>query len=152
ASVAPSAGLVIETSGGRLPDAAMPHASSSITRLKFARPPATSTRTFDVVIGTKPTCRHTRLLFVIAPPGTSAQPVPVQYCTSKLPNVIVGVGSTGAVYVSCIEKTSTSSISFNPLKSTSSQSGHVLDVPSHQPPPAPQPTPLRSPLIAAAGG
>src|SRR6516225_6490093 len=102
ASVAPSAGLVIDTSGGRLPDAAMPYASSSITRLKFARPPATRTRTFDVVIGTNPTSRHTRLLFVIAPPGTSAQPVPVQYCTSKFfrpkfPNVIVGVGSTGAV-------------------------------------------------------
>jgi hypothetical protein len=44
--------------------------------------------------------RHTRLLPVICPPGTSNQPRPFQYCTRKsltpyCVNVIDGVGSAG---------------------------------------------------------
>jgi hypothetical protein len=54
-----------------------------------------------VVRAANVTWRHTRVLFVIVPPGTAAHAVPVQYWTSKPRrphdvNVIVGVGSDGA--------------------------------------------------------
>ena len=76
------------------------HASTSATRLQVSAA-VTKTRIFAVVTGAKVNCRHTRLLPVTRPPGTSAHALPVQYCTSKLRspysvNVIVGVGGLGA--------------------------------------------------------
>src|SRR5262249_11871976 len=48
-------------------------------------------------------------------------------------------------------KTSISLMVWFPAKSTSSQSGYAAGVPSVQPPPLPQFTPLRSPLMAPSG-
>src|SRR4051794_25071574 len=111
----------------------------------------TNTRIFEVSRGAKVNLRHTRLLLVTLPPGTGAQALPVQYCTSKFRspynvNVVAGVGSIGDWKLSWTENTSTSLRVFVPLKSTSSQSGKVLDVPSFQ-----KLASLRSPLIALAG-
>ena len=81
-----------------------------------------------VLMGAKVNWRHTRLLPVTTPPGTSAQALPVQYCTWKSvkPNfvkVIDGVGCSGAAGVSWIENTSISLIVWVPLKLICSQSG-----------------------------
>ena len=61
----------------------------------------TSTRMACVLIGENVNLRHTRLLPVTLPPGTSTQLLPVKYCTWKLVRpycvkVIVGVGIAGA--------------------------------------------------------
>jgi hypothetical protein len=70
-------------------------------QLREARSFVTQIRILDVARGANLICRQTRLLFVIAPPGTSAHALPVQYCTSKSCspyrlNVIEGVGGLGA--------------------------------------------------------
>jgi hypothetical protein len=116
-----------------------------------------NTRMRVVVIAANVNRRQTRLLFVITAPGARTQAAPSQYCTSNARNpnsvnVVVGVGSIGAVYESCSENTFTSSIDMGPANATSIQSGPALSVPSFQPPPAPQPRPRRSPLIAPDGG
>ena len=59
-------------------------------------------RIFVVVTGVNVNLRHTRLFAVTAAPGMFTQAAPSQYCTwnARKPNdvnVIVGVGSTGAV-------------------------------------------------------
>src|SRR5687768_4363268 len=117
---------------------------------------STNTRIRDVVSGAKLTDRHTSMLPRTTPPGTACHTVPVQYCTVKSTgpyeeNIIVDVGSLGVLYASCSEKTATSSIVFGPLKATSSQSGKLPVVASFQPPPLPQFTARRSPLIAPGG-
>src|SRR5690349_1620468 len=110
----------------------------------------TNTRIFVVASGANVNWRHTRLLFVTDPPGTSVHALPVQYCTSKLRNpyrlnVIVGVGLLGDWKLSCTENTSTSLMVLLPLKSTSSQSGKLFCVPSFQ-----YASPFRSPSMAFA--
>src|SRR5262249_6612208 len=134
-----------------------PQASSSITRLKLPNELVTNTRIFVVVTGENTSWRHTRLLFVMATPGSFTHADPSQYCTWKFfnpknVNVIVFVGSSGELMLSCAVKTSISSMVFNPLKSTSTQSGQTFCLPSHHPPPAPQFKPFRSPLLTAAAG
>src|SRR5438132_5492351 len=82
-NVAPSSGLVTDTLGGVLPPTGTPHASTSIIRLYPLSAAVTYTRIFVVASGANVTCRHTRLLLMIAPPGASTHVEPSQYCTSN---------------------------------------------------------------------
>src|SRR5262245_3323183 len=82
-NVASSIGLRIDTSGGRLPVAATPQASTSMTRLELFSACVMNTRILFVVIGVNNACFQTRLLFVTAPPGSGTQADPSQYCISK---------------------------------------------------------------------
>src|SRR5882672_11135111 len=106
----------------------------------------------------KENLRHTRLLPVTCPFGTSSHCEPSQYWTSKAVRpycvkVIVAVGGLGAAKLSCTVNTSISLIGCAPLNVTSTESGKIPCVPSFQPPlPAPQPAPLRSPLLTLLAG
>src|SRR5712671_3205988 len=106
----------------------------------------------------KESLRHTRLLPVICPPGTSSHCEPFQYWASKavIPycvKVIVAVGGLGAAKLSCTVNTSISLIGCDPLNVISTESGKIPCVPSFQPPlPAPQPAPLRSPSLTLLTG
>src|SRR4051812_5192573 len=98
--VAPVIGAVSATVGGVLPPAAAVYASTSVTRLYPFSAFVIQIRIFDVLSTENVNCRHTSELPETVVPGTVAQALPVQYCTSKsrIPyceNVIVGVGSLG---------------------------------------------------------
>jgi len=54
--------------------------------------------------------------------------------------------------LSCSVTTTTLSIVFGPLKTICTQSGKAFPVASFQPPPLPQPAPVRSPLLIALTG
>src|SRR5688572_6068681 len=156
--VLPDAGAVSVTVGGTLAGALPPasYASTSMRRLALSTARSLSTRMRVVVTAEKTTRRHTSVLPRTVPPGTACQVVPVQYCRVKSTNpylvkVIVAVGSTGPVKLSCTANTATSSIVRGPAKLTSNQSGKLLLLSFH-PPPLPQFTPRRSPLIALLAG
>src|SRR6267142_2226475 len=70
------------------------------------------------------------------------------YCVK----VIVSVGGLGEAKLSCRVNTSISLIDCAPLKVISTESGKAFAVPSFQPPPLPQPTPARSPLLTLLTG
>ena len=61
--------------------AAVPHASTSTSRLRPAKALLITTRTFEVVMGAKLNFLHTLSFPVTLPPGTVAHCEPVQYCT-----------------------------------------------------------------------
>ena len=65
-----------------LPAAAVPQASNSTMRATLSDEPVTTSLIFVVVMLVNVSFFHTRLLPLIEPPGTVAQALPVQYCTS----------------------------------------------------------------------
>src|ERR1043166_9137532 len=66
-----------------------------MTRLNPFSAPVMYTRIFDVVIGANKNCRHTRLLPVIAAPGTEIQFVPFQYWNGTNWISVPGAAITG---------------------------------------------------------
>src|SRR4029079_1132281 len=135
--VAPSTGVVSDTAGGTFTAV---YASTSASSAQPVAERWTRTRIFEVVSGVKVNTRHASVLFCTTPFGTACHDTPVQYCTVKSNGqpvqVNVGVGSTGADLLSCAAMTSISWIVLAPAKSTCTQSGKTLPVPSlHVPPP-----------------
>src|SRR5256885_17077796 len=99
--------------------------------------PLKLTRTYEVVSSFFLMIRRPPRSTLFPYPTLFRSPLPVQYCTSKSRspykvNVVDSVGVIGDTTVLYTPNTSTSLIVLMPLKSTSSQSGKELCVPSFQ--------------------
>src|SRR5437773_2105852 len=89
------------------------HASTSTIRDHVSGVRVITTRMRSVVTAGNVTRVQTWRFPVMLPPGTVAHALPAQYCTWKSLrpyqlNLMLGVGSSGAVYASCTLKTSIS--------------------------------------------